>query len=70
MVKIARSWLIPLTKGKPKKQSDMKDNHARFVRLPTRRANSVSILREMSSAFTECVSAPLQKINETLSWIV
>lgn len=38
----------------------MKDSQARFVRLPTKRANSVSILREMSSAFTECVSAPLQ----------
>lgn len=35
--------------------------HARFVRLPTSRASSVSIFREMSSAFTECVRAPLQR---------
>lgn len=33
--------------------------HARFVRLPTERANSVSIFREMSRALTECVKAPL-----------
>lgn len=36
-------------------------HHALFVRLPTWRASSVSILREISSAFTECVNAPLQK---------
>lgn len=38
-----------------------KENHALLVRLPTSSASSVSILREMSSAFTECVSAPLQE---------
>ena len=41
----------------------MEGNQARPVRLPTLSANSVSILREMSSAFTECVSEPLQKIH-------
>ena len=33
--------------------------HARLVRLPTSTANSVSTFKEMSSAFTECVNAPL-----------
>lgn len=35
-------------------------DHALFVRLPTSRANSVSMFRLMSSAVTLCVKAPLQ----------
>lgn len=41
------------------------DAHARFVRRLTSSASSVSIFREMSSAFTECVSAPLQILKIT-----
>ncbi|KAJ9566493.1 LOW QUALITY PROTEIN: hypothetical protein OSB04_002459 [Centaurea solstitialis] len=37
----------------------IQDNYARFVRLPIWRASSVSIFRDMSSAFTECVNTPL-----------
>uniref|UniRef100_A0A0V0H439 Putative ovule protein n=1 Tax=Solanum chacoense TaxID=4108 RepID=A0A0V0H439_SOLCH len=41
-------------------QQTVNVGHARFVRRPTSRASSVSIFREMSSAFTECVKAPLE----------
>lgn len=51
--------IYPQTPKRKKKKQKEGYDHARFVRFPTWRANSVSILREMSRAFTECVNAPL-----------